>query len=170
MLIRNVYEPICHLLVGVERFPLSFSNLIPICLCCRSRIKPWFLTMMSFIIFTIIIFSVVAGFDKSRVYKTLFPNQNDLFHNDTRQLATVPCVVCRNLEYCQALNNFMVQENYYPENLNLLGSCYVLEALGKRMNSEIFGPGKSFRDTTECRGNLLFYDNSPGEELIRIFV
>jgi hypothetical protein len=105
-----------------------------------------------------LIFTMVNSFDKLGVYELLFPNQT--YHmrdhsDDPRQLTTVPCVVCRNLQYCQALNNLMVQENYYPENLNLLGSCFVLEALGKRMNSEIFGPGKSFRDTSECRGKCL---------------
>lgn len=90
----------------------------------------------------------------SNLNHILFPNRTFIESADRSLADTVPCVICRSLSYCSALNNLMVQEVYYPNNLDLLGTCYVLEALGKRVSSEIFGPGRSFRDTTECRGNL----------------
>lgn len=68
--------------------------------------------------------------------------------NDT----VVPCVKCNGLTQCQALNGYVVQEVYYPKNLDLSGTCLVLEDLGERMNEEIFGEGRTFRDTEDCRG------------------
>jgi len=106
--------------------------------------------------------SSIARFEAERNYELanyLFPNQTakSRFNANARALkepytGDVPCVICRSLTYCQALNNLMVQEVYDPDNLNLLGTCYVLEALGQRMNDEVFGQGRSFRDTPECRG------------------
>lgn len=43
----------------------------------------------------------------------------------------VPCVRCKNLKYCPAIDELMVQEKYYPKNLNYLESCAVLDALGE---------------------------------------
>jgi len=62
-----------------------------------------------------------------------------------------PCTVCRGLSACSILNGFMVEEVYYPNNLLYLETCKVLESLGKRMEGQIFGTGRTFRDTPQCR-------------------
>jgi hypothetical protein len=59
--------------------------------------------------------------------------------------------------YCSALNGYVVQEVYLPSNLNLQGTCNVIESLGRNMHREIFGPGKTFRDTPNCREIVLQY-------------
>jgi hypothetical protein len=66
---------------------------------------------------------------------------------------TVPCVICRGLSTCEILNGFQIEEVYYPKNLNYLETCNVIESLGKRIESVIFGKGRTFRDTDQCRGN-----------------
>jgi len=38
---------------------------------------------------------------------------------------TVPCVICRDMGWCSALNGFQIQEVYLPYNLNDLGTCKV---------------------------------------------
>lgn len=75
---------------------------------------------------------------------------------------TIPCVKCSGLSYCSILNGYMIQEVYYPENLNLMnlqqiGTCSVIESLGKRLSNEIFGNGRTFRDTSVCRQITLEY-------------
>lgn len=67
------------------------------------------------------------------------------------------CVICRGLEYCDALNGLLVQEKYYPEQNLELGTCSIIDGLGERMSNEIFGIGRTFRDTTQCRNIVLQY-------------
>jgi hypothetical protein len=111
-----------------------------------------------YFLFVQLIFRTAAQVSSEKHLKMtdyLFPNKTMNHHSRILKdpyTTTVPCVICRSLSYCSALNNLMVQENYYPDNLDLLGACYVIESLGERMSSEIFGLGKSFRDTLECRG------------------
>jgi hypothetical protein len=63
----------------------------------------------------------------------------------------VVCVGCSSLSVCSALNGLSVQEVYYPKNADLKGTCAIIEQLGKRMSREIFGVGRTFRDTPDCR-------------------
>jgi hypothetical protein len=69
---------------------------------------------------------------------------------------SVPCVKCSNLKYCEILNQLIIQEVYYPNNLELRGTCSVIEQLAENMYSEIFGLGRTFRDTAQCRGALCY--------------
>lgn len=64
----------------------------------------------------------------------------------------VPCVKCRALNSCKVLNGLQIEEKYYPKNLNFLETCKVIESFGNRIETEIFGNGKTFRDTPQCRG------------------
>ncbi len=75
-----------------------------------------------------------------------------------RNLASTPvCVLCSNLKYCRALNGLLIQEVYLPGNPDKLGTCTVYEDLGERMYSEIFGIGKTFRDSDQCRLIVMQY-------------
>lgn len=67
------------------------------------------------------------------------------------------CVICRNLEYCTALNGLLIQEVYYPESNAKLGTCHIIDQLGERMYNEIFGIGRTFRDTPQCRTIVMQY-------------
>jgi hypothetical protein len=78
------------------------------------------------------------------------PNVKNPVSNDVR------CVKCQGLDYCSSLNNYFVQEVYYPDISDLSETCSVIESLGSRMNNELFGRGRSFRDTKLCRGDYLF--------------
>ena len=69
----------------------------------------------------------------------------------------VVCVACKDLEYCQILNGYMVQEVYYPDNPEFLGTCKVIESLAERLDGEIFGVGRTFRDTPQCRSIVMQY-------------
>jgi hypothetical protein len=64
----------------------------------------------------------------------------------------VPCAVCTGLSQCKVLNSFMVEEVYYPKDPGRRETCNVIEALGKRVSTDIFGNGRTFRDTEQCRG------------------
>lgn len=66
------------------------------------------------------------------------------------------CVICHGLEYCDVLNGLLIEEVYYPKQ-DELGTCSIIEALGIRMDSEIFGIGRTFRDTTQCRDIVMQY-------------
>jgi hypothetical protein len=68
-----------------------------------------------------------------------------------------PCVTCSALTYCKALNEKIIEEKYYPNNLENAETCNVLEAVGKRLSKEIFGNGRTFRDTPQCRGKISVY-------------
>lgn len=70
---------------------------------------------------------------------------------------TVPCVICSNMQYCDALNGLQVQEVYLPDNLNELGTCVVLDKLGENVYNEVFGNSKTFRDTPQCRDIVMQY-------------
>ena len=94
----------------------------------------------------------------------LFPNKSSPFHQFSRSLAfhpqpdtRVPCITCQNLAVCQSLNGFLIQEKYFPNNLELLGTCLVIEDLGKRIKREVFGNGKTFRDTSLCTNIVMQY-------------
>jgi hypothetical protein len=65
---------------------------------------------------------------------------------------SVPCVICRDLTTCSILNGYQIEEVYYPKNLNYLETCKVIESFGKRIEKLVFGNGKTFRDTSQCRG------------------
>jgi hypothetical protein len=66
----------------------------------------------------------------------------------------VPCAVCTGLSQCKVLNSFMVEEVYYPKDPGRRETCNVIEALGKRVSTDIFGNGRTFRDTEQCRGKI----------------
>ncbi|KAJ1432965.1 hypothetical protein B484DRAFT_18384 [Ochromonadaceae sp. CCMP2298] len=68
-----------------------------------------------------------------------------------------PCVTCSSLTYCKALNEKIIEEKYYPNNLENAETCNVLEAVGKRLSQEIFGNGRTFRDTDQCRAIVMQY-------------
>jgi hypothetical protein len=95
----------------------------------------------------------------------LFPNRTHSKNRGSRSLlgyhpkpaTPVPCIICQRLTVCQSLNKLLVQEKYYPNNLDLLGTCFVIEDLAKRVESEIFGNGKTFRDTSLCRDIVMQY-------------
>jgi hypothetical protein len=67
------------------------------------------------------------------------------------------CSNCQGLDKCRVLNGLLVEERYYPTVNIDLGTCTILEALGVRMYDEIFGVGKTFRDTTQCREIVMQY-------------
>lgn len=67
------------------------------------------------------------------------------------------CEVCRGLQFCPALNGLLIQEVYYPASNTELGTCSIIDSLGKRMNNEIFGIGRTFRDTPQCRLIVMQY-------------
>lgn len=69
----------------------------------------------------------------------------------------VICSNCQGLDKCEVLNGLLVEERYYP-NVNInLGTCTIIEALGVRMSEEIFGVGKTFRDTIQCQEIVMQY-------------
>jgi hypothetical protein len=67
------------------------------------------------------------------------------------------CAICRGLEYCTILNGFLIQEVYYPASNSQLGTCSIIDDLGKRMYNEIFGTSRTFRDTPQCRTMVMEY-------------
>jgi hypothetical protein len=125
--------------------------------------------------FVFIVFVVKFGIynsktvDTSLINSILFPNatHSNVFSymNSLRQLQitktpydkAVSCVKCSGLSVCSILNNYQIQEVYYPDNLAYLESCKVIEALGERVKNEIFGNGKTFRDTDQCKGSILVF-------------
>lgn len=115
----------------------------------------------------------------SRIESILYPNYTDIIsklnlqvpfdhskHRSLYDLDNPPpasvlnqtlCVKCTNLEYCQALNGKYIEEIYYPEKNEEFGTCKIIDALGARMESEIFGQGVTFRDTPQCRIIVMQY-------------
>lgn len=82
------------------------------------------------------------------------------FRNDPYPSQKVVCEKCSNLTYCRVLNNLLIQEVYYPKLSNYVttstsktGTCEIIEQRGIRLGLEIFGPDKTFRDTSTCRGD-----------------
>jgi len=65
----------------------------------------------------------------------------------------VACSFCPadKMKYCRILSGLMVQETYLPKDTSKKEICTVLEALGARLSGEIFGNGRAFRDTADCR-------------------
>ena len=66
-------------------------------------------------------------------------------------------MICRDMAYCSALNGLQIEEVYLPNNLNDLGTCRVLDELGNKVKNEVFGNGRSFRDTTQCNDIVMQY-------------
>lgn len=97
-----------------------------------------------------------------RLEAHLFPNRTAAEYTHGRGLAIkkapyveddVKCSFCpTTMKYCSILSNKMIQEKYLPKNTNVKETCKVFESLGKRMSDEVFGPGRTFRDTPHCRG------------------
>lgn len=107
----------------------------------------------------------------------LFPNKTKSFTPHTHNLGAVPhqrsllpdiknpppgvdealCEKCRGLKYCTALNGFLIQEVYYPSSNSQLGTCSIIDDLGERISNEIFGIGRTFRDTPQCRTIVMQY-------------
>lgn len=69
----------------------------------------------------------------------------------------VTCSNCNGLEKCSVLNGLLVEERYYPVVNQEFGTCRIIEALGVRMSEEIFGVGKTFRDTQQCQEIVMQY-------------
>lgn len=99
-----------------------------------------------------------------RIRNLIFPNRSHDREHHSRRLQfhpkpakPVPCVICSGLKTCSSLNGLLIQEKYFPNNLALLGTCYVTESLGQRVKSEIFGNGKTFRDTSLCQSIVMQY-------------
>lgn len=67
------------------------------------------------------------------------------------------CIVCRDMEYCSALNGLLIEEIYLPDNLEDMGTCRVIDELGRQVSIEVFGNGRSFRDTPQCRDIVMQY-------------
>lgn len=102
--------------------------------------------------------AVVAALD---IQEVLFPNRT-ASHNNIRRLKgvytkTVPCVTCQGLNYCSNLNGYLIEEVYSPNDLIQKDTCSYLDSLGQRLSNEIFGQGRSFRDSAQCRSIVLQY-------------
>jgi len=69
----------------------------------------------------------------------------------------VVCVTCSGMQFCPALNGLRIEEVYLPNNLEEKGTCVVLDELGARMFSAVFGPGRTFRDTAQCKDIVMQY-------------
>ena len=96
--------------------------------------------------------------------QTMLPSRNGSIERPMRKLAIekeaydpdnpVPCVACTNLQTCSALNGLLIEEKYYPNNPEQRETCSVIEVFGNRISREIFGNGRTFRDTPQCRGDI----------------
>lgn len=71
--------------------------------------------------------------------------------------ANVVCVTCTGMKYCPALNQYRIEEVYLPNNLEAKGTCVVLDDLGMRVQADVFGEGRTFRDTAQCRDIVMQY-------------
>src|SRR3546814_905472 len=67
------------------------------------------------------------------------------------------CVTCSELEYCQILNGYMVEEVYLPSQISVRATCTVLEQRAKKYADTIFGAGRTFRQTDFCLNIVLQY-------------
>ena len=80
------------------------------------------------------------------------------FHAKPDDLDSINCFICSNLNYCKALNSLLIQERYYPgDQVSDSGTCGIIDNLGKRVQAEIFGNGRTFRDTPLCRDIVMQY-------------
>lgn len=122
-------------------------------------------------IFVALLFCIVNCENrKTELEELLFPNWSEqLAASDQYRRALSPdpnnppegvsdavCVICHGLDYCDVLNGLLIQEVYYPKQ-DVLGTCSIIENLGIRMNNEIFGIGRTFRDTPQCRDIVMQY-------------
>lgn len=103
------------------------------------------------------------GQDLDKLESYLFPNRTAYFDEGKRMLAIakpeydarnpVACSRCKGLSVCHVLNTLRVEEVYLPRQPSSRETCAVIEAFGKRIQGEVFGHGRTFRDTEQCRGN-----------------
>ena len=67
-------------------------------------------------------------------------------------------IKCTGLDKCHVLNGKYVQETYYPEQTSSnAAKCSIIEGLAERLSTEIFGKGRTFRDTEQCRDLVMQY-------------
>lgn len=64
----------------------------------------------------------------------------------------VPCAQCTGMSMCPILDNLRVEETYYPKDPGRKETCKVIDSFAKRISREVFGNGRAFRDTPQCRG------------------
>lgn len=109
-----------------------------------------------------------ASENNNHLMEILFPNRTKAQHNirsqSNRRLDFYTCQQCPpyDLNLCTALRSLLIEEVYFPvdsttgvvisKDATNGGTCAVIESLAVRVNSEIFGIGRSFRDTPQCRG------------------
>ncbi len=105
---------------------------------------------------------------KAQLLELLFPNRTNIPQKLSRELDSTcydcnnkqcicpKCVSCTTMSTCTSLIGHLVEEVYYPDNLEYKETCVVLDELGDRSKSAIFGPGRTFRDTDQCKGTIYF--------------
>lgn len=103
--------------------------------------------------------------NRSAISNLLHPHGRGLVADGRGLAVTTPpssstpvvCVTCSGMVACPALNQFQIEEVYLPKNLEAKGTCVVLDELGTRVKDEVFGNGRSFRDTPQCRDIVMQY-------------
>ena len=101
--------------------------------------------------------SVISRFDFS-LDSVYTQNSRGLVGYHPRPTTDIKCIICSKLDHCQALNSFLIQEKYYPKNVEGgSGTCGIIDELGKRVAHEVFGNGKTFRDSPLCRDIVMQY-------------
>ena len=110
----------------------------------------------------LLLYSMVMA--ETDIKNILFPNRtaSDTSAAGPRRLkgvytTAVPCVTCQGLKYCSNLNGYLLEEVYSPNDLIQRDTCVYLDSLGQRLNNEIFGQDRTFRDTAQCRSIVLQY-------------
>ena len=85
------------------------------------------------------------------------------YHPEPDNIDDIKCITCTRMRYCTALNRGYVQEKYYPDNVESIawtgppGTCAIIDGLAERVQAEIFGYGKTFRNTPLCRDIVMQY-------------
>lgn len=84
------------------------------------------------------------------------------YHEEPDNIDSIKCITCTRMTYCTALNRGFIQEKYYPNVESIAwvgppGTCAIIEGLARRVQGEIFGNGKTFRDTPLCRDIVMQY-------------
>ena len=110
-----------------------------------------------------------AAVDRLEAY--LFPNRTftELSYFQNRRLAInkppyggadayYACTTCQNMKFCPILEKLLMQETYLPKDPNAQEVCKVVESLAERLGNEVFGHGRAFRDTPDCRSKRLIID------------
>lgn len=97
--------------------------------------------------------SAMSGLDRIKQ----MPGEFMLPDQQKRNLQDYQCIVCRDMEYCSALNGLLIEEIYLPDNPEDMGTCRVIDELGRQVSIEVFGNGRSFRDTPQCRDIVMQY-------------